>query len=409
MKEMMELPRLSLKERDRRWGVVREAMKTQGLDCLVIAGRNSSWDQDMANVRYLTHIGGNGTQAYVIFPLKEEPTAITFTSNMLPWLKIVQDWVTDIRVVQTTWSGAMAGRLKELGLEKGNIGVVGLGGILIRDGVIPYETYAQLLKELPQANFVNVTPMMEELRLIKSPEEIQWMEKSGEIGDLMLDAMVKTAEPGVKEYEVFARMIEAEISNGGEYPTMLLMCAGAEPITHPFMKVPGYVLQEGDILSIEMHPNYGGYLLHQERTISLGEPKKEYRFMYDVALKCFDIAMSKLVPGVDWNEAIKAMRQPIFDAGLSFVEAGVQGHGLGSPEYPNIQFPPGKAAPELVASPVRLYDYKVQANMCIAVMFDLMDMKWKDGKTGIMMGDTVVVTETGGRRLGKYTLDTLAL
>ena len=402
MKKTLKLHSLSLKERDRRWRRVREAMKAQGLDCLIIWGSNASWDAKMSNVRYMTQIGGNGEQAFVIFPLRDDLTCFTSFPWIADWWTMAQDWIKDIRPRHISWSVSVEKRLKELGLEKGNIGVVGLAGLCDHDGWLTYETYTQILNQLPQANFINATTLMEEIRMIKSPEEIECLERAGELGDMMWDTLVRTAKPGVKERQVYAKMLEVMISNGGEYPTLLLWGAGPEPFAHPFFLVTNRTLKEGDLISVEMHPKYIGYLCHQERSICLGVPRREYRHMYDVALQCFSQAFKMLTPGVRVDDLVKAIREPICAESLSYVEAGIQGHGLESPEYPTLQSPSEKA-------PMKMGDFKLKAGMVLALTIDLIDPNWKGGNTGVMLADTVLVTETGGRRLSKYELDLLTI
>ena len=63
-------PLLSRTERDRRWNLIRGEMSKLGLDCLVIAGDQSNWGGNFANVRYVTGIGDIG---FALFPLREEP------------------------------------------------------------------------------------------------------------------------------------------------------------------------------------------------------------------------------------------------------------------------------------------------------------------------------------------------
>src|SRR5437588_471163 len=59
MRAMLELPRLSLTERDRRYAAVRKQMAERGLDAIVLWGWPMMWDFYTANARYLSPIGGN--------------------------------------------------------------------------------------------------------------------------------------------------------------------------------------------------------------------------------------------------------------------------------------------------------------------------------------------------------------
>ena len=64
----LELPRLSLKERDRRWAAVRKEMAARGLDAIVLWGWPTMWDFYTANARYLCPIGGNAEFNVLVFP-----------------------------------------------------------------------------------------------------------------------------------------------------------------------------------------------------------------------------------------------------------------------------------------------------------------------------------------------------
>ena len=148
MVETLELPQLSLQERDRRWNAIRAAMKAQKLDCLIVWGANSNQDSKIANVRYLTQVGGNGEQAWVIFPLTGEPTCFTSFAWINDWWLLSQNWVKDVRPIQKSWASCISSALKTLGLEKGNIGVVGLPGLFDREGWIPSVTWQHIVEEL---------------------------------------------------------------------------------------------------------------------------------------------------------------------------------------------------------------------------------------------------------------------
>ncbi len=75
MREILELPRLSLDERDRRWARRGKEMEARGLDCLVLWGWPAVWDFCTANARYLSPIGGNAEFNVLVFPLNGEPTS----------------------------------------------------------------------------------------------------------------------------------------------------------------------------------------------------------------------------------------------------------------------------------------------------------------------------------------------
>lgn len=105
MRDRLELPRLSVVERDRRWTVTRAAMRARGIDCLVLWGWPAMWDFATANARYLSPIGGNAENNTLIFPLEGEPTSFVFMPTFIEYWKRAQDWVTDVRSRQGAGRG----------------------------------------------------------------------------------------------------------------------------------------------------------------------------------------------------------------------------------------------------------------------------------------------------------------
>ena len=97
MRKLTEYPILSLKERDRRWALVRKEMEARGLDCLVLFGWPSMWDFNIANARYLCPIGGNAENNVLVFPLSGEPTSFIYSPVFTDYWKGAQSWVADVR------------------------------------------------------------------------------------------------------------------------------------------------------------------------------------------------------------------------------------------------------------------------------------------------------------------------
>lgn len=404
MRSVMELPRLSLEERDRRWATVREAMKARELDALFICGWPSMWDFNTANARYLCPIGGNSAYNLVVFPLEREPTCFTSSVDVGYW-RAAQDWVADIRPRKGAWADCIAGRLKELGLEKGRIGMDGLGGPLSPDGWVPHSVYTRLEELLPQARLVNIDDMLEQIRTVKSAEEIGVLHRAAALGDLMLAACRDTARPGVTEAEVYARMKETMIANGGEEPTLFLWACDAHPFPHPFKLPTTRKLERGDIIICEMHPKYGGYCTHVERTFSVGDPDPKYREIYEGCLAAYRRGLALFGPGKKIPAALEAVRETIDERGLALCEAGIHGHGLGSLEYPRYRHHALRAD----QAAIKAMGDEFQAGMVFAFNIDLFDPKWRNGETGSVFAETILITDTGARRMHGYSMEFQAL
>src|SRR6202048_420997 len=164
MRSTLELPRLSLAERDRRYAAVRKEMAGRGLDALLLWGWPMMWDFYTANARYLSPIGGNAEFNVLIFPALGEPTSIIHMPTFLEGWSAAQNWVSDIRPRSKTWADSVASRIKELKLDRGKIGMDGLAGPLDPDGWVPHDVYKRLVAPLPAASRVAVYATVEQAR-----------------------------------------------------------------------------------------------------------------------------------------------------------------------------------------------------------------------------------------------------
>lgn len=401
-KHRADLPTLSDAERARRWSEVRWRMDLAGLDCLLIWGNESKWQSALANTRYVT---GRPVPGMVMLPLDGDPVLWSgFPHDVTKWGAMASGWVRDIRAGQQTTSDIIA-CLKERGYEKANIGVVGFGETRPRviPETVPYRQFHRIQAELPEANLVPAGWLLEEARMIKSEEEIALLVKSAELAKAMGEAMLETAKPGVREYEVYAAMLHACLSRGGE-EDMIWLSSGAMPPPHAKRPPASMrVLERGDLLVCEYHACYLGYLTGAEISISIGEPRKEYQRIHEVCVESQRQGMSKMQPGAMLAEAVHAFRKPIMEAGLASVECGFHGHGLASPEFPSCMY--GGDAGSWQDHPyARIPQIRFQENMVFATATDLYDPKWNKD-TGLMLGRTVLITKDGPKELTGLPLE----
>jgi Xaa-Pro aminopeptidase len=401
MRASLELPRFTIAERDRRWLVVREAMAKRHLDCLVLFGWPYQWDFTIANARYLSQIGGNCEVNVLVFPHSGDPISFIPFFTFVDYWKAAQEWVPDVRVKKGTWAKTLADCLRSLGFEKGRIGVDGLAGPLDPDGWIPHSVFAAFKADLADAELVNIDDMLEQIRTVKSAEEIVFLRRAGELGDLMLAACREEAKPGVPEAAVHASMIRAMLANGGEEPTLFLWACDKNPLPHPFRLPTMRKIDAGDIITCEMHPKYGGYLTHVERTFTLGKAEPDRRRIYEGCLATYRAGMENFGPGRKISSAMQVVKDAIDGEKLGICEAGIHGHGLGSLEYPRFRHHAYEADKAALAT----MEDAFKPGMVFAFNIDLFDPKWRDGRTGAVFAETVLITEIGAERLHSFPME----
>ena len=143
----------------------------------------------------------------------------------------------------------------------------------------------------------------------------------------------------------------------------------------PFKLPTTRPLQKGDLIIFEIHPKYGGYFTHVERTFCLGQPEKEFLiFMKDV-LRPSLVGMELFTPGRKISEAMKAVKEIIQTRGLSICECGIHGHGLSSLEYPRYRH----HVMQTDAKAIDSIEDEFKPGMVFAFNIDLVNPRWRNG------------------------------
>jgi Xaa-Pro dipeptidase len=99
--------------------------------------------------------------------------------------------------------------------------------------------------------------------------------------------------------------------------------------------------------------------------------------------------------------AMNKVRDVIHAQGFGMCETGIHGHGLASLEYPRYRH---HALAADQAALQKLGD-EFRPGMVFAFNIDLFDPKFHEGKTGCVFAETVVITDTGARRLHSYPMN----
>jgi Xaa-Pro aminopeptidase len=180
-------PRFSDAEFARRYALVRTAMQEADLSALVLHGTASSYHE----VQYLSNFLVT-REAMLVFPDEGEPTLFVQFYNHVPNARRVAS-ITDVRWGGTDIAVATANNLQERGLAQSRIGIM---------GTIPFKHYETIRQALPHATFLDFTPQMHQLRLVKSDEEIAFLQKGAEFSDRAIEALEREARPGITEHEL---------------------------------------------------------------------------------------------------------------------------------------------------------------------------------------------------------------
>jgi len=397
--ELYPYPRFSIAERDRRWLAVRALMREQNLD-VIVTPQNSGHSADyQANTRYLTHCGGGEPDVAAVFPIEGEVTAIA--TSAAPRWPTVQDWVTDVREARRNYGRAIVERLKELNVERGRIGITGLGdveGTRTPEGTIFYGTWKQIREAFPQADLVDATAILDEVRYVKSQEEINVLVKSMEINELAMQAEVETAKAGVKDWEVWAAVHYAMTRNGSELPVHCFWVSGRNPkrtLTRPSMRL----LERGDVIINEIEASWIGYRSQGVQPVFVEVVNPAQAELIKVQREVFNRVLENLKPGVTVGELADLTKRTAASAApktgpAAGARADLTMHGRGAGDDGPIITPHARSPKQLGVA--------MRENMVFICKPSAVSA---DGEYICQWGDTVMVTKNGGRRLGKRPHD----
>ncbi|MDW7740582.1 MAG: Xaa-Pro peptidase family protein [Bacillota bacterium] len=388
------LPQLSIDERNRRWDIVREKMASRHIECLLVWGNDIFWSMGMANIRYMTQIASRHG-GYLVFPLSGDPVVFNSPVHMnrpINGFAVSQNWVRDVR--PNTGAEEVAKLIKSKWKNIKRIGVVGGINESTKD-IRTYQDYKNFIAAMDGVQIIDGTSLLIEARMIKSEEELSFLEKSGAIALSTLKVMINESKPGVRENEVLAAMVHNQIASGAEAEIFNFLHSepieGSDKIRHLLHGVEQNIsptqrpLNKGDLVLTEMHTSYGGYLSAAEFSIFIGKAPEQLKRISEICIQCLDSALEKFKPGYTLAEVLEATRQPALKAGMDYLELGFHGHGLASPEFPAIVLKPGEG---------RVYDESMilQENMVFGTNIDVFDPEWKKD-VGLMFGDTVIVKD----------------
>jgi Xaa-Pro aminopeptidase len=389
------IPTFSLAERERRWSTLRSDMKKAGFDALISLPTQSHWDQFGADTRYITQIGGSQTEVGVVLPLEGDVTAVVRGVNEIEWWGLAQDWVKDIRPSRRSYGEPVIDRLKEIRAER--VGVIALSGLVrAPEGVVPWGTFEKIREALPNVQFENATDLMQEVRSVKSAEEVAFIEKAADIISKALDVLIAHSKVGVRENELMGEMLREIVRQGGEPITMLLFGTGGPEVPWAQRVFTTRQLRPGDLINTEVEGKYGGYIAQALQPISLGPKPRELEKIFDATKIIFDRMLRFLKPGVTFGAVAKFYQDEVQAAGYEPDGALMHGRGL------------GEDAPMLWGA--RRDFPEKEAKLKEGHVF-ILKPACKQGfmRDSIRAGDTVAIAASGARRLGKRELTFVAV
>lgn len=183
-------------------------------------------------------------------------------------------------------------------------------------------------------DWVDASGLVTELRLVKSPLELEYTRAAAAVSDAMMQAGIEAARPGVNEREVAAAIHNAMILVGGEFPGFTPFIRPTPRIHQEHTTWRDRELRAGEALFLEMAGSVRRYHAPLGRYVYLGEAPPGTREIEALCLEAFDRVVDTIRPGVTAAEVYAAWQAVVDRAGLSHYRRHHCGYLVG------LAFPP---------------------------------------------------------------------
>lgn len=334
---------ISTAELERRWKATREMMQDRKIDYLII---QNSEEFLGGTVRWFTDFTARHQfPMTVIFPVDDEMTTINCGGDPPaeqfppPWAargikkRLGAPYFPTLQYTSTMEAELAVSVLKEK--KKPTIG-------LVERTFIPITFYEYLTKHLPDATFLDATEWVDEIKVIKSPEEIELIKGTAALQDAAMEHLKKTIKPGMRNFDVLAEAQYSTAKNGSERQ---LIQVGSGPLGTPapfnVRHFQNRVIKEGDQVSVLIETNGpGGYYTETMRIFMVGKkPSQELQDAFGVSVEAQALTANHLKPGADPKELWEMNTDFLKKKGYA-PPARLYAHGQGLPlvERPSIRY-----------------------------------------------------------------------
>ena len=283
---------------------IRERLQEHGVD--VFLGSNA------VTRRYLT--GFTGSAGFVWITATQQALLTDFryveqVKSQSPSWELIQIE----NVIDTLQSLVDQGQIKKIAFEADTVTVKQL----------------QDWEEKIPGQFVGVSGWVQELRMIKTPEEIASIRKAAQIADEAFAKLLPQIRSGVSEQELALELEFLMRKAGASGMSFSPIVASGPNSALPHARPSERILSHGDFVVFDFGCIVNGYCSDMTRTIVVGEPEEKHLLIYDLVLKAQLESLAAVAPGKTGVEIDTIAREIIGDAGYGEYFGHGLGHGVG--------------------------------------------------------------------------------
>jgi Xaa-Pro aminopeptidase len=366
---------ISRTEYERRYAAIRELMKRDGIDCILVVGQGDDFNR--GNIRYVT---GSGRGGCCIFPAEGKPVFLQGPGQSAS--PKIKQTVEAYRLLDLRETDNPAEQVKiELARSCGGnrVGIVGQNCISVPMYRAVTENYGEKLAD--------ATGIFEEMREVKSDEEISKMRQAAAVADSVYSTLREIIRPGLSDWEIYGQVKKTVYEMGCEYSFDLIDASGSR-LNMTFAPT-GERLKADNTLFMEITPAYEGYYAQLPVTLPVGRYPPTLRKMAGIWEQADKKARQILKPGTKVSEVYAALVNTVKESG--YISPLRPGHsiGLDALDFWSITETSTKT---------------LRAGMTLAVHPSIMTAP---GGDACGLGYTYLITESGSERFSRVDLTEL--
>jgi Xaa-Pro aminopeptidase len=188
------------------------------------------------------------------------------------------------------------------------------------------------LDRLREATGLEVRPttqLVERLRMVKEPAELDRIREAARMADEGLAHVLERVTEGVTERELALELEFFMRRQGADDVSFDLIVAAAERSALPHAHPTDRQVEKGRYLLFDLGCIFEGYCSDMTRTIMVGDPDQRHREIYDLVARAQQAGLDAVRPGTPAADVDRAARRVIEDAGLGDAFGHGLGHGVG--------------------------------------------------------------------------------
>jgi Xaa-Pro aminopeptidase len=195
------------------------------------------------------------------------------------------------------------------------------------DGRLSREaTFIERVKQkAPSASIKDLDPILDGMRLIKSPREIALLRETTRISGLGIMEAMRSAEPGMYEYELEAVADYVFKKHNAQGIAYFALVAAGKNAAWPHYHAAQTQTQDGQLMLFDYAPDYKYYTADVTRMFPInGRFTEDQKELYTIYLRLYQALMSSIRPGPV---------QPIFKDAVSRMDAVMASFTFKNPKY----------------------------------------------------------------------------